>query len=381
MLTPFLRIRLTGGRFTGAAVPLSLFDDLGAVEELIIATARHRFLVENPGRKRAPGGFARDLRLAATGIAEGSAIVEVGLVDTTAELPTMPRRHHPYYESARDDILRTMRSAEKGSVANGGDASGVVPPEMLHHFERIGRSLAREEAMCFDSVSGGEVATLTAESRQRLLFSSLAATSITEEMTLRGFVPEADQDRGSFELLLIDGQKLSGPMAEPHRETVLTAFRGFRDRLPVQVEVVGTRDRRRQIVGWEAVRDIVILDPLDAALQLDELRALEDGWLDGEGIAPPADGLDRLAAGFEEHYPDELPLPHIYPTPTGGAQLEWTFGSNEVSVEVDLTTGVGEWLEVDVSSGRAEAESLNLHDSSGWSTLRDGIGPLVQPAP
>ena len=380
MLTPFLRIRLTGGRFTGAAVPLSLFDDLGAVEELIIATARHRFLAENPGRKRAPGGFARDLRLVATGIAEGSAIVEVGLVDTTAELPTMPRRHHPYYEGARDDILRTMRSAEKGSVVNGGEASGVVPPEMLHHFDRIGRSLAREEAMCFDPVSGGEVATLTAESRKRLLFSSSVATSITEEMTLRGFIPEADQDRGSFQLLLIDGKKLSGPMAEQHRETVLTAFRGFRDRLPVQMEVVGTRDRRRQIVGWEAVRDIVILDPLDVALQLDDLRALEDGWLDGEGIAMPAEGLDWLAAGFEKYYPEELPLPHIYPTPPGGAQLEWTLGSHEVNIEVDLTKRVGEWHELDVSSGRDEMDSLDLTASAGWSTLLERIRRLALPA-
>lgn len=380
MLTPFLRIRLTGGRFTGAAVPLSLFGDLGAVEELIIATARHRFLIENPDRKRAPRGFSGDLRLAATGIAEGSAIVEVSLVDATAELPAMPRRHHPYYEGARDDILRTMRAAEEGSAVSGGDASGFVPPRMLHHFDRIGRGLAREESMCFDSGSGGEGATLTAESRQRLLFSSSATKSITEEMTLRGFVPEADQARKSFELQLIDGKKLSGPLPEQYRETVLTAFQGFRDRSPVQMEVVGTRDRRQQIVGWETIRDIVILDPLDVALQLDELRALEDGWLNGEGIALPADGLDWLAAGFEKHYPEELPLPHIYPTPTGGAQLEWTLGSHEVNVEVDLTKGTGEWHKLDVSSGRDEMDSLDLTDPHGWSTLRERIGRLAPPA-
>lgn len=129
--------------------------------------------------------------------------------------------------------------------------------------------------------------------------------------------------------------------------------------------------------GPEAVSDH--RDSLEVTLQLEELRKLEDGWLDGEGIAMPAAGLDRLAAGFEKYYPEELPLPRIYPTPTGGAQLEWTLGSNEVSVEVDLVTGAGEWHRVDISSGRDEMDSLDLTTSPGWAILRGRIARLVTP--
>lgn len=127
----------------------------------------------------------------------------------------------------------------------------------------------------------------------------------------------------------------------------------------------------------EAVRDAV--DPLDVALQLEDLRKLEDGWLDGEGVAPPAEGLEWLADAFGKHYPEELPLPRIYPTPTGGAQLEWRFGSHgvNVEVEVDLTTGIGEWLKVDIPSGRGEMDSLDLTAAAGWSALRERLGRLA----
>ena len=50
-------------------------------------------------------------------------------------------------------------------------------------------------------------------------------------------------------------------------------------------------------------------DPLNSPAQLDDLRAMMDGWLDGDGIAPPKDGLDWLCAQFEMHYPRLRPAP------------------------------------------------------------------------
>lgn len=118
-------------------------------------------------------------------------------------------------------------------------------------------------------------------------------------------------------------------------------------------------------------------DALEVARQLERLRTLEDGWLEGEGTAPSADGLDRLAAGFEKYFPEALPLPRIYPTPAGGAQMEWTLGANEIGLDVDLTTGTGEWHRVDLSSGKDEMDSLDLTTSKGWQTLRNRIGRLA----
>ena len=61
--------------------------------------------------------------------------------------------------------------------------------------------------------------------------------------------------------------------------------------------------------------------------QLDQLRLLKDGWLEGEGLSPPEAGLDWLRSAFDRHFPEEAPLPHLYPTETGGVQAEWSIGS------------------------------------------------------
>lgn len=124
------------------------------------------------------------------------------------------------------------------------------------------------------------------------------------------------------------------------------------------------------------------VDPLEVAPQMEDLRKLEDGWLNGEGVAPPAEGLEWLADAFGKHYPAELPLPHIYPTPTGGAQLEWRFGSYgvNVEVEVDLATRIAEWFVLDLSSREATTDFLDLSVPTGWSLLRERIGRLVTPA-
>ena len=58
-----------------------------------------------------------------------------------------------------------------------------------------------------------------------------------------------------------------------------------------------------------------MLDPLDVPARLDELRGMQDGWLEGDGKAPPHSGLDWLSGAFAKRgYPDDIPLPYTYPT-------------------------------------------------------------------
>lgn len=61
----------------------------------------------------------------------------------------------------------------------------------------------------------------------------------------------------------------------------------------------------------------------ERAIDLICLRALKDGWLDGEGLAPPSYGLDWFDAAFARFYPADAPRPYVYPMPDGGVQLEW----------------------------------------------------------
>lgn len=104
--------------------------------------------------------------------------------------------------------------------------------------------------------------------------------------------------------------------------------------------------------------------------RLDEFRALENGWLDGRhGLAPSQEGLDWLALCFERRYPDELPIPYLYPTAEGGVQAEWSLDDQEITLEIDLDTCRGEWHALDMAHGTEVAKALNLEETGDWTWL------------
>lgn len=111
------------------------------------------------------------------------------------------------------------------------------------------------------------------------------------------------------------------------------------------------------------------LDPLDVPSRLDALRLLRDGWLDGVGVAPSASGLDWFAAAFKESYPDDLPLPYIYPVAEGGIQLEWSIRPREISLEVLFSDHSAAWHSLDLETDEEELRSLNLDEPSAWNWL------------
>lgn len=82
--------------------------------------------------------------------------------------------------------------------------------------------------------------------------------------------------------------------------------------------------------------------PEDFAARVDELAALEDGWLDGGGVAPDVRMLRALAGVVtiaNERY--GAPLPYAYPTEDGGVSLEW--GDLDVDCIVSRSGGVFSW--------------------------------------
>ena len=208
----------------------------------------------------------------------------------------------------------------------------------------------------------------------------MASIEFIQEVTLRGSIPEADQDRMTFELHLIHGPKVEGQIMEQHREIIIEAFKGYRDGVRVLVEGIGRYDRRSQLCGLESVEQISILDPLDVPARLDEFREMKDGWLDGDGKAPEHKGLDWLSRSFERHYPDDLPLPYTYPTPEGGVQMEWPLGRQSVIFEIDLAAHQGDWFQFDKQSDDDDEDSqfLHLDDSNSWAWLTNEIRRMAE---
>ena len=143
---------------------------------------------------------------------------------------------------------------------------------------------------------------------------------------------------------------------------------------------------RRQ---WEA-ENPGVPHPLDVTARLAEFREMQDGWADGMqiasawgsgyGQAPDHAGLDWLANSFESHYPDDAPLPYIYPTPEGGVQMEWSLGPFEISLEINLASHSAEWFWVEITTDAEDERVLNLDDANEWTWLASGIRGLARSA-
>ena len=111
---------------------------------------------------------------------------------------------------------------------------------------------------------------------------------------------------------------------------------------------------------------------MDVATQLEELKVLQDGWLNGEGYAYTDYALDSLAAHYEQYYPaEDAPTPYIYPSPDKDVvRAEWRIGSRDISLDIDLMSGLLSYYHcLDLDTEQSEEADLDLATKSGWDLL------------
>ena len=118
----------------------------------------------------------------------------------------------------------------------------------------------------------------------------------------------------------------------------------------------------------------------DVPSRLEELERLEDGWLDGEGRALDKRGIRWFVEMFERSFPNDLPLPYIYPTADGNIQLEWTLGNYELSLKVDLINRLGEWQAVNVETDEEEYYELHLDRPEEWEKVCSRLLRIQKPS-
>lgn len=84
---------------------------------------------------------------------------------------------------------------------------------------------------------------------------------------------------------------------------------------------------------WRQACGQPILTPEAFHAELKRLYDMEDGWLNGEGVAPPSEVVDSFGRWVIATKPDCVSYPHAYPT-EDGVQGEWSVGAWEISVEL-----------------------------------------------
>lgn len=368
--TEFLAPRLVGKRFEGASIPLEMLRDLAALEDMLVEVAKWVFLERNVTRQRLPRGFAESIHLRLIGVREGSAVPIIMLQSSEDTLLPLGHRYQPYLDEARDLIIGTIAAANDSASSSFG-----LPAQYLSYFDRLGRSLRDDERIEFES-KDGRPASLTREVRSKLLSASSIRT-ISEEVTLRGSLPVVDQGKLTFEVALINGQRIPGVISEEHLETFLEGYIGYRTGLRVAIAGIARFERNpKRLKVIESVERISLLDELDVAARVDELRLLNDGWLEGRGLALSATGLDWFVASFQREFSGDLPLPYVYPTEDGGLRLEWDLGSLDLSIDVDLASKSGALHALDRASDSDRSETLNLA-GDGWARIREIVGTAV----
>ena len=104
--------------------------------------------------------------------------------------------------------------------------------------------------------------------------------------------------------------------------------------------------------------------------RLHELKALEDGWLDGEGMALPSDGLDWFETRLARWGLLGVSSPRLFPTEDGHVSAEWDKAGNYITLEIDLVNRAGflHSLHLD-DDGNEVSGTLRLDQDSGWQLL------------
>lgn len=369
----FMTLRLVGRRFLNHSLPIEFLSDIVHLKDLVLEMAKTEYLDDHSDRRRTPNGFAQsfDLRLAI--IKPGS--TQLGFKYESPKQSLIPPSREIYLSRGRDRIIKTInRASSEGSVEN-----LEISERSRTLFDKLGHSLSDDEAIEFRSNSSDHdhVARLTKEINRRIVSRpcSPVDSQITREVVLEGLISELNQARMTFQIELFNGNRLRAPLNSNLLDSAIETLKGYGKGLQSRFSGKGLV---RQVDG--RVLKIISIDSIINRLkinaQLDDIRALKDGWLEGAGKAPPHAGIEWLDLKFETHFQTKTPLPYLYPTETGGIQAEWSLGPHEISLDMHLDTHLGIWNDLNLDSDLDDERQLNLDEDVNWNWLVKRITEL-----
>lgn len=361
----FLQLRLVGNRFENHAIPLDFLTRLAPFQALIVEAFKVEYLRDNVRRKRVPRDFADSIELKLTSLTRGIVQFDIG-VDTPGNAHLSPSQEK-YLEHARDRLIVTIQEAEKGESVE----HSTLSKQMLPHFEKVANAITDSEEIHLVSPpgieNGGVSARFSRHVVNRLMNAASTGSETTKNTEVLGSIPELNQANMTLQILPINGTAIKASVGPEHFDSALQVFNGFRRGSQAEFHGIGRLDPIGRVLEFTSLSQLKIIDtPLDISLQLDTIRALEDGWLDGEGLAPSLSGVDWIESRMYRYLPADFPRPYLYPTESGGVQLEWSIESNEVSIEVNLVSRLGVWHEFNLQSKKDSERELNLEQSSDW---------------
>lgn len=363
--------RYQGERFSQHRMPLDLLEDLETLQKMTIDMAKYLYLEKN-GKKRIPKNFTHGISFELESLKEGSTIPKIVLIASMTGL--FPQQNVEYFKEASKKIIDAIEVAEneENKIFN-------LPESVLFHFNNLGKKLQDDESIEFKSGSTASKAKFTKESRKRLILASSKEKEYRAEINIKGLIIAVDKSRQSFEIQLMNGDKVKSYYQMMHQDAIMEAFIKMENKQRLIILGNGVFNSSDKLINIHSIEDISLLDTFDVATRLEELSFLNDGWMNGEGINLDKDGLIWLAEHFELNYNSELlSLPATFPTLDGHIQFEWTLNNYEVSLEVNLQDKSGDFYCINIQTKEETTTALDLLNSNDWKKLNELIASFNQ---
>lgn len=370
----FLQLRFVGDRFSKQSIPFGILPGIAHFKALIVEASRIEYLKHRRNCKRISSRFSPSIELRLTAIKEG--IVQVGIsMDESTTMPLSAKQVN-YFSRGLDSLVRTIDKA--------GNGEKIEPPEVTEemsiHFDVIGKTLEYGEEIHLirpDSIANECKSSVFT----RQISAKLSSTTPTDDVACSDFVvcghiSAFDQENNTLRLQLHDGRRFEAAISSDLLDTALDAFNGYRRGLQARVRGIGLTNSDGEVIEISKITELSINDPLNISHQLDKLRKLSDGWLDGEGMAPSCDGIRWIEATLRRYLPMDFSPVYLYPTETGGILLEWSIESTEASLEVNLESHTGIWHELNMQSGGDLEREMNLDEGENWKYIIQHTGGL-----
>lgn len=348
------KLRYVGARFDGARLPTTVLADLSAFRDLLVAYAKDRWRASHADRERLPKGFDKSISFDLVGINDGSAIptLDWSREQAQAVLPGFTDELEEIVGEAYSDLVALIHGAGQDRFPR------VLSSEHIRALNKLGAGLRDQERIEFPHTScgDGDVVYLDNHRRKALI------TRVRETYQLRfeglgdlrgfnvaGYIDVNTEDYGELRIK-VDGERIA------------SEFDGNIG-AAIQFELLIELDNRDALCGIVDVFDVELIDPdladnvMRCMERLTDLGNLEDGWYDGEGVAPSDEAI-KAAKNLLRQRPSIAGALLAFPTPAGGVLFEFEVGGWDYSVEVDAD-GALEFLGVQVQ-GSDELEALRF---------------------
>jgi len=353
-----ISIIFDGKRFDNHTIPLSMLSDLSTIDKMVTDVASHIYLKKNPERERVPRGFRDNVFLSLRGVENGSASASLEIVRLRPQTTLIPSQEEECmleaFEIIRDFVAGDLQERHK-----------VFEKIISSHFKTIGRGLKPEESLSFKYKT--KTSTLDNGTRHRL---TTKMPEYVEDVEIYGIIDAVDRHFDTFKIEYGNPTRSLRVECRLDKRILLDVKRAFDEYdsgRKVYIRGEGLfKDQKLQKV--ENTEEFQLLDQLDIAYRLNELQYIEDGWMeDGSGLALDRNSLIKLSKLFDEYYWSDTVLPHIFPTPEGNIEMEWTLNGHELVLKIDLTTFKAEMIDIE-NETRTE---LDLNSDLGWKGLND----------